>query len=65
MRPFFSSDGGIGVDRGGDMRSAGGVVRAWLRCGRKKKVAGWAVRVGWAGREAEAHRGGGGRKMTG
>jgi hypothetical protein len=31
-----------------------GTVHARLRCGRKKKVAGWAVRVGWAGQEAEA-----------
>jgi hypothetical protein len=57
---FFSSGGGIGVDRGGGARLAGGAVCTWLRCGRKKKVAGWAVRVGWAGREAEAQWGGGG-----
>jgi hypothetical protein len=54
MWPFLSSGGGIGVDRGGDARPAGSAVRAWLRCERKKKVAGWAVRVGWAGQKAEA-----------
>jgi hypothetical protein len=59
MQPFFSSSGGVGVDRGGSARPVGGAVRAWLRCGRKKKVAGWAVRVGWAGREDEAQWGGG------
>jgi hypothetical protein len=37
----------------------GGAVRAQLRCGRKKKVS------GWAGREAEAQWGRGGRKMAG
>jgi hypothetical protein len=52
---FFSSGGGVGVDRGGGTRPAGGGAgRTRLRCGRRKKVAGWAVRVGWAGREAEA-----------
>jgi hypothetical protein len=51
---FFSFDGGVGVDPGGGVRPAGGAGRARLRCGRKKKVAGWAVWVGWAGREAEA-----------
>jgi hypothetical protein len=60
MRPFFSSSGGIGVDRGGGTRPAGGAMPAWLRCGRKKKVVGWSVRVGWAGREAQAQWGGGG-----
>jgi hypothetical protein len=35
-------------------------VRAWLQCGRRKKTAGWAVRVSWAGREAEAQWEGGG-----
>jgi hypothetical protein len=54
MRPFFSSGGGVGVDRGGGARPAVGAVRAWFRCARKKKVAGWAIRVGWVGREAEA-----------
>jgi hypothetical protein len=34
--------------------AGGGTVRARLRCGRKKKVAGWAVRMGWAGQKAEA-----------
>jgi hypothetical protein len=29
-------------------------VHAQLRCGRKKKGGRWAVRVGWAGRKAEA-----------
>jgi hypothetical protein len=55
---FFSSGGGVGVDPGGGARPAGGTGRAWLRCGRKKKVAGWAVCVGWAGQEAEAQWGG-------
>jgi hypothetical protein len=51
---FYSFGGGVGVDPGGGVRPAGGTGRARLRCGRKKKVAGWAVWVGWAGREAEA-----------
>jgi hypothetical protein len=51
---FFSSSGEVGVDPGGGARLAGGAMCARLRCGRKKKVAGWAVRVGWDGREAEA-----------
>jgi hypothetical protein len=51
---FFSSGGGVGVDPGGGARPTGDVVRARLRCWRKKKVAGWAVRVGWADQEAEA-----------
>jgi hypothetical protein len=62
---FFSSGGGVRVDPGGSARPAGGAVRARLRCGRKKKVAGWAVRVGWAGREAEAQWGRRGRKTGG
>jgi hypothetical protein len=42
-------------DCGGGRRPAsGGAVLARLRCGRKKKVVGWAVQVGWASREAEA-----------
>jgi hypothetical protein len=56
---FLSSGGGVGVDPRGDARPAGGAGRARLWCGRKKKVAGWAVRVGWAGQEAEAQWGGG------
>jgi hypothetical protein len=62
---FFSSGGGVGVDPGGGARPTSGTVRARLRCGRKKKVAGWAVRLGWASREAEAQWGRGGRKMAG
>jgi hypothetical protein len=62
---FFSSGGGVGVDPGGGARPSGGTVRARLRCGRKKKVAGWAVRVGWADREAKARWGTGGRKTAG
>jgi endonuclease YncB( thermonuclease family) len=62
---FFSSGGGVGVDPGGGVRPAGGALRAQLWCGRKKKVAGWAVRMGWAGLEAEAQWGRGGRKMAG
>jgi hypothetical protein len=62
---FFSSGGGVGVDPGGGARPAGGAVRARLRCGRKKKVAGSAMRVGWAGREADAQWGRGGRKTAG
>jgi hypothetical protein len=58
---FFSFSGGVGVNPGGGAGPAGGVGRARLRCGRKKKVAGWAMRVGWAGREAEAQWGGGDR----
>jgi hypothetical protein len=44
---FFSSGGGVGVDPGGGVRPVGGAGHARLRCGRRKKVAGWAVRVGW------------------
>jgi hypothetical protein len=62
---FFSSGRGVGVDPEGVARPAGGAVRARLWCGRKKKVVGWAVRMGWAGREAEAQWGRGGRKMAG
>jgi hypothetical protein len=62
---FFSSSGGVGVDPGGGARPAGSAVHARLRCGRKKKVAGWAVRMGWAGREAEAQWGRGGGKTAG
>jgi hypothetical protein len=58
---FFSSGGGDGVDPRGGARPVGGAGHARLRCGRKKKVAGWAVRVGWAGREAEAQWGGEGK----
>jgi hypothetical protein len=58
---FFSSSGGVGVKPGGGARPAGGVGRARLRCGRRKKVAGWAVRVGWASQEAEAQWGRGGK----
>jgi hypothetical protein len=57
---IFSSGGGVRVNRGGGARPAGSAVCTWLWCGRKKKVAGWAVRVGWAGREAEDQWGGGG-----
>jgi hypothetical protein len=58
---FFSSGLGVGVDPGGGARPAGGAGRARLRCGRKKKGAGWAVRVGWASQEAEAQWGWGGK----
>jgi hypothetical protein len=45
MRPFFSSDGGVGVNRGGGARPAGGdALCDRLQCGRRKKVADWAVR---------------------
>jgi hypothetical protein len=54
---FFSSGGGVGVDPGGGTRPAGDVVRARLWCRRKKKVAGWAVRMGWSDREAKAQWG--------
>jgi hypothetical protein len=43
---FFFSGGGVRVDPGGGGRPADGAVCARLRCGRKKKVAGWAVRMG-------------------
>jgi hypothetical protein len=36
---------------------------ALLRCWRRKKRAGWAVRAGWAGREAEAQWGEGERSV--
>jgi hypothetical protein len=62
---FFSCGGGVGVDPGDGARLVGGAVRAQLWCGRKKKVAGWAVRMGWAGREAEAQWERGGRKTAG
>jgi hypothetical protein len=38
----------VGADHGGGVRSAGGgSLHARLRCGRRKKTAGWAV---WAKR---------------
>jgi hypothetical protein len=37
--------------------AGGGIFCAWLRCGRRKKTDGWAVRVSWADREAEAQWG--------
>jgi hypothetical protein len=43
---FFSSGGGVRVDPGGGVRPVGGAGRTRLRCGRRKKVAGSAVRVG-------------------
>jgi hypothetical protein len=58
---FFSSGGGVGVDPGGGVRPADGTGHARLRCGRKKKVAGWDVLVGWAGQEVEAQWGRGGK----
>jgi hypothetical protein len=58
---YFSSGGGAGVDPGGGARPAGGAGRARLQCRRKKKVTGWAVRVGWVSRVAEAQWGRGGK----
>jgi hypothetical protein len=58
---FFSSGGDVEVDPGGGARPAGSAGRVRLRCGREKKVAGWAMRVGWAGREAKAQWGRGGK----
>jgi hypothetical protein len=58
---LFSSSGGVRVNPGGDVRPVGGAGRARLQCGRKKKVAGWAVWVGWVGREVEAQWGRGGK----
>jgi hypothetical protein len=45
-------------DRGGGARPAGGsTVLGFSAGGRRQPVAGWAVMVGWAGREAEAQWG--------
>jgi hypothetical protein len=41
----------------------GGGLRALLRCGRRKKTVGWAVRAGWVGREAKALWGEGGGRL--
>jgi hypothetical protein len=52
-------------DRGSGARPAGGgAMLGFGAGGRRRPVAGWAVMVGWAGREAEAHWGGEG-KSTG
>jgi hypothetical protein len=49
-------------DRGGGARLAGGgTVLGFGAGGRRRPVAGWAVMVGWAGREAEAQWGGEGK----
>jgi hypothetical protein len=55
MRPFFSSSGGVGVTveaaRG---RPTAAPCASGFGAGGRRKVAGWAVRVGWTGRKAEA-----------
>jgi hypothetical protein len=38
-------------------------LRALLRCGRRKKTVGWAVRAGWVGQEDEAQWGGGSHRL--
>jgi hypothetical protein len=49
-------------DRGGGTSLAGGgAVLGFGAGGRRRLVAGWAVMVGWAGREAEAQWGGEGK----
>jgi hypothetical protein len=49
-------------DRGGGARPAGGgAVLGFGAGGRIRPVAGWAVMVGWASREAEAQWGRGGK----
>jgi hypothetical protein len=49
-------------DRGGDARLAGdGAVLGFDAGGRRRPVVGWAVMVGWAGRESEAQWGGEGK----
>jgi hypothetical protein len=49
MRPFFSSGGGVGATveaaRG---RPAAAPCALGFGAGGRRKVAGWAVRVGWA-----------------
>jgi hypothetical protein len=51
MRPFFSSGGGVGATmeaaRG---RPAVAPCALGFGAGGRRKVAGWAERVGWAGR---------------
>jgi hypothetical protein len=65
------TDGGASARKGGSegtwggaRPAGGGGLCAWLRCGTRKKTAGWAVRVSWASREAKAQwgEGGGGLK---
>jgi hypothetical protein len=55
MRPFFSSHGGVGATveavRG---RPAAVPCVPSFGAGGRRKVAGGAVRAGWAGRKAEA-----------
>jgi hypothetical protein len=55
MRPFFPSGGGVGATveavRG---RPAVALCALGFGAGGRRKVAGWAVRVDWAGRKAEA-----------
>jgi hypothetical protein len=52
-------------NRGGGARPAGGgVVLGFGAGGRRRPVASWAVMVGWAGREAEAHWGGEGKSAA-
>jgi hypothetical protein len=49
-------------DRGGGARPAsGGAMLGFGAGGRRQLVADWAVMVGWAGREAEAQWGRGGK----
>jgi hypothetical protein len=49
-------------DRGGGARpTGGGAVPGFGAGGRRRPVAGWAVMVGWAGLEAEAQVGRGGK----
>jgi hypothetical protein len=55
MRLFFSSGGGVGATveaaRG---RPAAAPCTPGFGAGGRRKVAGWAVRVGWAGWKAKA-----------
>jgi hypothetical protein len=55
MRPFFSSSGGVAATveaaRG---RPAAAPCVLGFGAGGRRKLAGWAMRVGWAGRKAEA-----------
>jgi hypothetical protein len=55
MRPFFSSDGAVGVTvEAAQGRPAAAPCTLGFGAGGRRKVAGWAMRVGWAGRKAEA-----------
>jgi hypothetical protein len=55
MRPFFSSGGGVEATvEATRSRPVAAPCALGLDAGGRRKVADWAVLVGWAGRKAEA-----------